>query len=77
MKKINTDDFFKDYRHVLDELSEEEKIVMQLSYDEYGYLGLTYGEIAYYLGIEKKKVANIKKRALKHIRKNTLLNKYR
>lgn len=77
MEKINTEDFFKDYRHVLDELSEEEKIVMQLSYDKYGYVGLTYGEIADYLGIERKEVANIKKRALKHVRKNTLLNKYR
>lgn len=77
MEEINTEDFFKDYRHVLEGLSEEEKIVMQLSYDKYGYIGLTYGEIADYLGIEKKKVANIKKRALKHVRKSTLLNKYR
>lgn len=75
MEKLNTEEFFKDYRHALDELSEEEKIVMQLSYDIYGYMGLTYGEIADYLGIEKKKVASIKKKALNHIRKNELLNK--
>lgn len=77
MERINTDDFFKDYHHILEKLSEDERIVMQLSYDIYVYYGLTYKEIADFLGIERNKVASIKKRALKHVRNNSLLNKYR
>ncbi len=77
MERINTNVFFEDYNCVLESLNEDEKIVMQLSYDNYGYLGLTYEEIANFLGIEKNKVASIKKRALRNVRKNTVLNQYR
>lgn len=77
IKDVSSDQFIDDYHNALDDLSNIEETVMQLSYDENGFSGLTYGEIAEYIGCEKKDIANIKRRALRKLKKNDRLNGYR
>lgn len=66
----------QDYKAALENLDGDAKIVMQLSYDNNGYWGLTTVEIADYLGIDQRKVYNIKRRAIKVLRKDINLNRY-
>jgi len=69
IKNISAIEFMKDYNESLEELDEVAKLVMQLSFDKDGNPGLTYNEIADYLGIEINNVANAKKRAIRKLRK--------
>ena len=50
---------------------------MQLSFDKEGNLGLTNNEISTYLGIEPNEIASIRRKAIKTLRKNKTLNRYR
>lgn len=76
IEKISSSKFMEDYKAALENLDEDAKIVMQLSFDNNGYRGLTSSEIADYLGIDRKKVYNIKRRAIKVLRKDINLNRY-
>lgn len=75
-KNTSSLEFMKDYKIALKNLNDEEREVMQMSYDINGFSGLTYAEIAEYLGTNKKEVSNIKRRAIKKLRKNIIFNKY-
>ena len=72
----SSDEFMNDYQESLSELDNEEEAVMRLSYDKDGYPGLTYQEISDFLGIEQKSIGNIKKRALRKVRKDNRFSKY-
>lgn len=76
LKDISSIEFLTDYKLALDALSNDERDVMQLSYDIDGNKGLTYQEISEYLGIEVTKVSSIKKRAIKKLRIDKKLIKY-
>ena len=76
IKNISSQEFMKDYINSLNRLDNIEKIVMQLTFDKDGNRGLTNNEIADYLGIEAKNVSNIRKRAIKTLRKDLKLNTY-
>lgn len=62
------DDFKIKYNNILNNLSYIEKMTMKLSYDENGYPGLTYQEIANYLETDIKNIKNAKRRALRKIK---------
>lgn len=72
----SSDEFMNDFQDSLSELEDDEEAVMRLSYDKDGYPGLTYQEISEYLGIEQKSIGNIKKRALRKVRKDNRFSKY-
>lgn len=76
LEYLTTEECLIEYNKALNNLSEEEKRVMKLSYDSNGYKGLTYAEISDYLGLDIGKVENIKKRAIRKLRKNQELTKY-
>ena len=76
IKNISSDEFMKDYISSLDNLDDIEKMIMQLSFDSAGNRGLTNAEIADYLGLEPKKVSNIRRKAIKTLRKDITLNTY-
>lgn len=76
IKGVSSDEFMKDYNRALENLDDVARIVMKLPFDINGNVGLTYAEIADYLGIDLKKVSNIKRRAIKTLRKDLKLNTY-
>lgn len=76
IKNISSDEFMKDYNSSLNELDYIEKMVMQLTFDKKGNRGLTNKEIAEYLGIEEKNISNIRKKAIKTLKKDLKLNTY-
>ena len=76
IKNISSDEFMKDYISSLDNLDDIARMVMQMSFDIEGNRGLTNAEIADYLGIESTKVSNIRKKAIKTLRKDIKLNTY-
>lgn len=76
IKDISSEEFLVDYIKALEMLDEDERIVMQLSYDIYGCRGLTIKEIANYLGIKNSKVSSVKRRAIKKLSANEKLNSY-
>lgn len=76
IKNISSDKFMKDYEKALNDLDEMERSVMKISYDKEGYRGLTNSEIGQYLGIDKNKVSNIRRKAIKILRKNENLHTY-
>lgn len=76
IKKISKDEFLVDYYLALDTMDEDEKNIMQMSYTSNGERGLTYAEISEYLGIDTKTVSNIKKRAIRKLRKSKQLTRY-
>lgn len=76
IRNISSDEFMRDYYCSLNYLDEPERIVMQLSFDINGNRAFTSKEIGDYLGIESKKVSNIRKRAYKALRKNRIFNNY-
>lgn len=76
IKNISSDEFMTDYNIALGNLDDIARVVMQLSFDRYGYRGLTNAEIADYLGIDAKRISNIRRRAIKTLRKDPKLNMY-
>lgn len=76
LKNISSIEFLSEYKKALSELNNDEEIVMQLSYDINGYKGLTYAEIGDYLGYSIKEVSNIKRNAIKKLRRNINLKRY-
>ncbi len=76
IENISSSEFMKDYEKALETLDETEKLVMKFTFDSNGYRGLTSAEIAEHLGIETKKVNNIRKKAIRVLRKDTKLNTY-
>lgn len=76
IENISSDEFMFDYKKALENLDDTAKTVMELSFDISGYRGLTSTEIADYLGIDVKKVSNIRKKAIKTLRKDAKLNSY-
>lgn len=76
IKSISSDEFMKDYISSLDNLDDIARMVMQMSFDIEGNRGLTNSEIADYLGIESTKVSNIRKKAIKTLRKDIKLSTY-
>lgn len=76
IKNISSDEFMKNYAHSLDELDDVTRMVMQMSFDIEGNRGLTNVEIADYLGIESRKISNIRRKAIKTLRKDKKLNTY-
>lgn len=77
IENISYEEFMRDYHSALDDLDELERMVIELSFDSSGYRGLTSREISDYLGIDAKKVSNIRRRASKTLRKNRLFDKYK
>lgn len=76
-KNVSSNNFLKDYMEALQFLEEDEKMIMQLSFDKEGNLGLTNNEISDYLGIESNEIVSIRRKAIKTLRKNKTLNRYR
>lgn len=76
-KRLIQEEFMSEYDEILEELSYLEKMVMRLSYDDYGYPGLTTNEISDYVGVEPKEVRNVKRRVLNKLRKDERFNKYK
>ena len=76
-KNVSSEEFMRDYYSALDNLDELERIVMQLSFDTDGNRGFTSKEIGDYLSLDSRKVSNIRKHAIKLLRKNEKLNNYR
>lgn len=76
IKDISKEEFMRDYKKATKGLDDIEKAIISLSYDIDGYPGLTYNEIADYYDLDKKNVGNIKKKALRKLRKNARLNEY-
>lgn len=76
-KNVSSNNFLKDYIEALHYLEEDEKMIMQLSFDKEGNLGLTNNEISDYLGIEPNEIESIRRKAIKTLRKNKTLNSYR
>lgn len=76
IKNISSDEFLRDYKLALNTLTEDEKSVMQMSFDIDGERGMTSMEIAEYLGLNAKKVDNIRSSAYKKLKKNKKLNNY-
>lgn len=77
IKNVSSDEFMYDYSQSLNSLDDIAKMVMQMSFDIEGNRGLTNAEIADYLGIDLNKVSNIRRRAIKTLRKDIKLNTYR
>lgn len=76
IKSISSDEFIKDYISSLDNLDDIARMVMQMSFDIEGNRGLTNAEIADYLGIESRKISNIRRKAIKTLRKDIKINRY-
>lgn len=76
IKNISSDEFIKDYTCSLDSLDDVARMVMQMSFDIEGNRGLADAEIADYLGIESRKISNIRRKAIRALRKNMILNTY-
>ena len=76
INKQSQEEFMSDYDEALEELSYLEKMVMRLSYDAYGYPGLTTNEISDYIGVEPKEVVNAKRRVLNKLKKDKRFDKY-
>ncbi len=74
--QVSSNEFMKDYNQVLSTLDDDSKIIMQLSFDQNGYRGLAIREIADYLGIDCDRVSNIRRKAIKTLRKEPVLNSY-
>lgn len=76
IKNISSNEFITDFKIALENLDDVAKIVMQLSFDNNGYRGLTNAEIADYLGVNVRKISTIRKEAVKILRKNSKLKMY-
>ena len=74
---VSNDEFIKDYNDVINKLPFYEKEVFRLSYDNEGYPGLTYSEISEYLGISNNDVRNAKRRVIRKLRNNDIINSYK
>ena len=76
IKNISSDEFYPIYKEALEELDDTAKDVMKLSYDINGNNILTYAEIGECLCIDKKKVVNAKRRAIRKLRKNEKIKQF-
>lgn len=76
IKNVSSDEFVSDYNDALENLDDITKTIMKLSFDNNGYRGLTNREIADYLGIDIRKISNIRKKAMKILRKNEKIKTY-
>lgn len=76
IKGISSTEFMSEYVNALDDLDDITRMVMQMSFDIEGNRGLTNTEIDDYLGIKPKKVSDIRKKAIKILRKDKRLIKY-
>ena len=76
-KKVSSEEFMADYTKSLQALSNDEDLVMSLSYDTNGNKGLTSGEISNILGVSKSKILRLKRSAIKKLRTSHIINKYR
>lgn len=77
VKDISSKQFICDYNEALNKLSKVERKVMQLSYDVEGFRGLTYAEISKCLGLKENDIENVKRRALRKLKNDDKLNKYK
>lgn len=77
LKNISSSEFMEDYNKFLETLDETERMIMNLSFDSLGNRGLTNAEISDYLGIEKNKVENTRRKIMKKLRKDSKINTYR
>ena len=75
-RNISSDEFYSAYKEVLKELDETAKQVMQLAFDSNGNRILTFAEIGECLGIDKNKVSNAKRRAIRKLRKDERINRF-
>ena len=76
IKNVSSEQFMCDYYKALDHLDETARLVMQLSFDRSGNVGLAAEEIGDYLGIEQQKVLRIRKEAIETLRSDIKLNAY-
>ncbi len=73
IKNISSNEFMILYKNALQKLDDTARLVMQLSFDENGYRGLTNVEIANYLGLDTMKISEIRKKAIKILKKDLRL----
>lgn len=76
-KEISSAKFLKDYQQALDNLDDISRQVMELSYTTDGECGFTSKEIGEFLGIDSKKVINIKRKALKRLSEDERIKAYK
>ena len=77
IKNISSVEFMKTYNEALDNLDEVSRMVMQFSFDIEGNKGFSCQEIAEYLGFNSKKVSNIRRKAIKTLRKDKNILSYK
>lgn len=76
IENTSYDEFMLDYQQTLEKLDEDARTVVQLTFDEYGYRGLTNREIAEYLGVDTEKVSTIRRRGIRALRRNYQLRRH-
>lgn len=76
-RNFSSDEFYTVYKEVLGELDETAKEVMQLVFDSNGNRILTFHEIAECLGIKENMVVNAKRRAIRKLKKDRRINRFK
>ena len=77
IKDISSEEFIEVYKEALDDLDDLEREVMKLVFDSNGNRVLTYSEISDYLGVEKNKIVNAKRRAIRKLNKDERILMYK
>lgn len=77
IKDTSSEEFTKVYKEALEDLGDLEREVMKLVFDANGNRVLTYSEISDYLGIEKNKIVNAKRRAIRKLKKDERILMYK
>ena len=77
ISKISSNEFIAAYQKALEELTPDEKKVMELLYDLNGYNDLTVKQVGEFLIVEAELIEKLKKSAIKKLGKNNTLNSFR
>lgn len=77
ISKILSDEFMLDYKQALNELTYEERKVMELLFDSNGYYDLSIKQISEFLVTEPDIIKKIKREAIKKLKKDDRFNKYK
>lgn len=75
-KALSSEEFMRDYHNIINDLDELDRDVMNLIYDINGNRCMTFKEIADYIGIEEKRVSNIKRKVMKKLKRNKIINQH-
>ena len=77
IRRISSDEFMMEYQQAIEELPYDERTIMTLLYDSNGNNGFTHKEISECFGYDPNKIANVKARIKKKLRKDHRFDKYK